>query len=292
MFKKLGWLFVILVITSILTLSVYSQGPITGDTTLGTELITLVPKSTVTIENLIGKKMIDFKFVTLDGKNNQVKIDVPYLITEFDFDTGAIDLAIDLEIFTIIGGCESPDGRHWIGIEGSIAGQIIRIELDFSPGMGAITGSVPFVDPSTIKETPIKIKLINEINNTSKILYEKYSTEWSKIPNEDKEDETKMSEKDMAQLIGLLNEPTAIMAEQISEKLYSSYCNSGQKQKKKCLTSGVVNFGKIVRNGKLAEVYIHLIVDVYIDDKVIKSYKEEVLFHVVKIGGSWKIYKK
>lgn len=106
--------------------------------------------------------------------------------------------------------------------------------------------------------------------------------------------ETKMSEKDMAQLIELLNEPTATMMEHILEKLYSSYCNSGQNQKKKCTASGVITFSKIVRNGNIAEVYIYLIADVYIDHKVVKSYsyKEEVLFQVVKIGGIWKINKK
>jgi len=163
---------------------------ITGDTTLGAEMIELSPDSyQPKISDLIGYKKKDFRFITLDGTKNSVELNAAALAVEFDLDNGSGDITADLGIFKIILASEGEGERHWIGVEGNILGKAIRIELDFTPGFSAITTSAAYPDYNLIEDTPFVIRLVDYWSDESKILCEGNSSQWIFLPNEEESNE-------------------------------------------------------------------------------------------------------
>jgi len=57
---------------------------------------------------------------------------------------------------------------HYVGVEGNIGNIAIRIELDFEPGIHAITSSTA-MNKDNIAQTPFKIKLTNTRTNKEEI---------------------------------------------------------------------------------------------------------------------------
>ena len=157
---------------------------ITGDTTLGAEMIELSPYSyQPKISDLIGYKKKDFRFITLDGTENTVELNAAALVVEFDLDDGSGGITANLGILKIILASEGEGERHWIGIEGNILGKAIRIELDFTPGFSAITTSSAYPDYNLIEDTPFVIRLVDYWSDESKILCEGNSSQWIFLPN-------------------------------------------------------------------------------------------------------------
>ncbi|MBL7148966.1 MAG: hypothetical protein ISS80_02730 [Candidatus Cloacimonetes bacterium] len=152
--------FIIILFIFLISSLSYAQNMITGSTTLGTE-ITLIPEYSVSVSDIVGRKKVGFGLITLDGKKNKIKVDVGTIASELDLDTGGGNLTANLRIVKIIVASEGYNSRHWIGIEGSIGPYSVRLELDFEPGMSAITGSTA----RDVTETPYTLRLINKTND-------------------------------------------------------------------------------------------------------------------------------
>ena len=182
MFRKIFILYITtFIFTIILSFASYAQTPITGGTTWGTEIVVISPDTNISkISDLLkgtGLDKISCKFITLDGKNNQLKIDVPYLSGEFDLDTGGGELKTGFEVLSLFISSSRGEEDNWIGVEGSLGGHAIRFELSFKPGFKTITSSTA-QDPSSIEDTTFRIRLFNEDSNTFKTLFEKSTTKW------------------------------------------------------------------------------------------------------------------
>jgi len=117
-----------------------AQGLITGSTTWGTVIVP-VPAQAVPLSDLIGNREVDFSFIKLDGINNEIDVDVAGVSAELNLNTGGGQLTASLHMFEIFVGSQGLNTRNFVGVQGTILGHNIRLELDFEPGMTAITGS-------------------------------------------------------------------------------------------------------------------------------------------------------
>lgn len=158
--------FIVLLFIFLISSLSYAQNMITGSTTWGTE-ITLIPEYSVSVSDIVGRKKVGFGLITLDGKKNRIKVDVGTIASELDLDTGGGNLTANLRIVKIIVASEGYDSRHWVAIEGSLGPYSVRLELDFEPGMSAITGSTA----SDVTETPYTLRLINKSSNEKISIY-------------------------------------------------------------------------------------------------------------------------
>lgn len=143
----------------------FSQDLITGSTTWGSE-ISVTPEGEVTISDLIGSRKIEFGPIVLDGKKNRVKLDLPAISTAIDANTGGGSIEADLRVFRLHVASEGQDRRHWVGVSGTLGTTSVRIELDFTPGMAAITGSTA----RSVEDTPFKIVIYDETNGVEKVI--------------------------------------------------------------------------------------------------------------------------
>ncbi len=162
----------------------YAQTLITGSTTWGTEIVTISPDMyTPKISELLrgtGLDEITCKFITLDGKNNEIKIDVPFISSEFDLDTGEGELKAGFEVVNLFISSSEGEENNWVCVEGKLGGHEIRFELSFKSGFKSITGST-VQDPNKLEDTTFRIRLFNKGNNSYKTLFEKSTSEWGKI---------------------------------------------------------------------------------------------------------------
>ncbi|RXG63195.1 hypothetical protein ES695_18405 [Candidatus Atribacteria bacterium 1244-E10-H5-B2] len=178
-------MFFIFITTLIFTSNIsYSQTLITGSTIWGTETVTISPDMyTPKISELLrgaGLDEITCKFITLDGKNNEIKIDVPFISSKFDLDTEGDELKAGLEVGNLFISSSEGEEYNWVDIEGKLGGHEIRFELSFKSGFKAITGST-VQDPNKLEDTTFRIRLFNKGNNSYKTLFEKSTSEWKKI---------------------------------------------------------------------------------------------------------------
>jgi len=175
--------FIFIIILAFTSYISYSQSLITSSTTWGTEIVIISPDTyTPKISELLrgtGLDEITCKFITLDGKNNEIKINVPFLSSEFDLDTGGGELKAGFEVVNLFISSSRGEKNNWVGVEGKLGGHAIRFELSFKPGFKAITSSTA-QDPNNLTHTTFRIRLFNKDNNTYKTLFEKSTTEWEK----------------------------------------------------------------------------------------------------------------
>jgi len=143
----------------------YSQDLITGSTTWGTE-ISVTPEGEVTIGDLIGSRKIEFGPIVLNGKKNRVELDLPAISTAIDANTGGGSIEADLKVFRLHVASEGQNRRHWVGVSGRLGSTSVRIELDFSPGMAAITGSAA----RSVGDTPFRIVVTDESTGAEKVI--------------------------------------------------------------------------------------------------------------------------
>ena len=158
-------IFIFAIVIMIGSISSFAQTLITGATTLGTNIV-LVPESTISISDLVGSNKINFGLVTLDGRKNQLELDLAAISSEMNLETGGGNIKTDFRILQLVVASEGYDSRHWVGIEGSIGQYRLGIELDFVPGMSAITGSAA----SAVTNTPYTLRLIDTSTGHEKCL--------------------------------------------------------------------------------------------------------------------------
>lgn len=114
--------------------SAIAQNMITGSTTWGT--VILKPKGSTSIGDLTYNKKFNFKFITLDGKNNKVKVKLSGIIADMNLNDGSGKLTVGSDDWNLY-----ISSSHHIGISGKIGKHSVDIQLSFTPGMKAITGS-------------------------------------------------------------------------------------------------------------------------------------------------------
>lgn len=177
-FRTTDLILIVLLTLIFINLPSYSQGLITGSSTMGTEL-ELKPSQSINIGEITGNQVLNFPFLTLDGKNNIVKLDIQGFATEMNLSDGSQRIEADLRIFKIIGGSDgaSASDRHWVGIKGTIGSYSILLELDFDPRMmNAITGSIG----RELSETPYRISFKNRTTGYKKTLVESATNDLTK----------------------------------------------------------------------------------------------------------------
>ena len=302
MFRKIFILYITtFIFTIILSFASYAQTPITGGTTWGTEIVVISPDTNISkISDLLkgtGLDKISCKFITLDGKNNQLKIDVPYLSGEFDLDTGGGELKTGFEVLSLFISSSRGEEDNWIGVEGSLGGHAIRFELSFKPGFKAVTCSA-VQDPNNIEDTTFRIRLFNKDNDTFKTLFEKSTTEWEK---------TCKDETEIAKIKNVINGLTQALSNKDFDKLrsycvYGSVAYNGINKKEQIYrdcynTSGCVvqdhnildNINPINISGQYAEAYVFVTV-VWILNGKVEKLSFEHWYYLKKIADDWKLY--
>lgn len=302
MFKKIFTHYITtFIFTIILAFVSYAQTPITGGTTRGTEIVIISPDMyTPKISDLLkgtGLEEINCKFITLDGKNNKIKIDVPSLSVEFDLDTGGGELKAGFEVLSLFISSSGGEEDHWIGVEGSLGGHAIRFELSFKPGFKAITSSTA-QDPNNLEDTTFRIKLFNDDSNTFKTLFEKSTTEWEK---------TSKDKAEIAEIKNVINGINQALSNKNWHKLrnycvYGSVAYNGINKKEQryrdcyntpnCVVQDhniVDNINPINISGQYAEAYVFVTVVAILNGEVDKrSFKN--WYYLKKIVNEWKLY--
>jgi len=138
--------FIFIIILAFTSHISYTQSLITGSTTWGTEIVTISPdRYTPKISELLrgtGLDEITCKFITLDGKNNEIKIDVPFLSSEFDLDTGGSELKAGFEAVNLFISSSGGEKNNWVGVGGKLGGHEIRFELSFKSGFKSIKSRI------------------------------------------------------------------------------------------------------------------------------------------------------
>ena len=147
-----------------------AQGLITGSTTWGTVIVP-VPAQAVPLSDLIGNREVDFSFITLDAINNEIDIGIDDLgvSAKLNLNTGGGQITANLHIFEVFVGSQGLNTRNFVGVQGTILGHNIRLELDFEPGMKAITGSTAG-SASYYKNPEFNLIITNEDNNESFVI--------------------------------------------------------------------------------------------------------------------------
>lgn len=280
---------------SVSSFSSSSLDLITGDTTLGTEMIELSPDSyQPKISDLIGYKKKDFRFITLDGINNTVELNAVALAVEYDLDDGGGGITANLGIFKIILASEGQ--RHWIGVEGNILGKAIRIELDFTLGFSAITTSAAYPDYNLIEDTPFVIRLIDYWSDESKILIEGNSSQWIFLPNGDDDEEEIRNV--CSEFISALNSKNWNKAKnycKIDSEAYNEVCELEDLINDWEFGHGITtlninkNINDIVISGKYAIVYGDFSY-VFTAGSYVEENSGDVDGYLEKINNNWKIY--
>ncbi len=131
-------LIIIFIVSS--TSIVFGQGMITGSTTLGTE-IKNVDNKRFTVAALVGERKVDFKYLTLNGRENSIKFNVKNIKQEVDLDDVSGSLVANMIIMKLGVAKEKRTGRHYLLIEGGSGPFEVRVEMDYEPGLSAITTS-------------------------------------------------------------------------------------------------------------------------------------------------------
>jgi len=140
---------------------------ITGSTSFGTE-IKEIPLNDFKLENIIGKKKLDLKILTLDGENNAIKFNVANLSTHINLTDGSGSLEGNLIIARVgVSASKKIDNeqRHYVYIKAALGIIDAELQLDYEPGMGAITTSAA---KSYIHPTYYKLILRNKITKSYK----------------------------------------------------------------------------------------------------------------------------
>ena len=299
MSRKMNYFIMFFIFITTLTFTSYisyAQTLITGSTTWGTEIVTISPdRSTPKVSELLrgtGLDEITCKFITLDGKNNEIKIDVPFLSSEFDLDTGGGELKAGFEVVNLFISGSGGEENNWVGVEGKLGGHAIRFELSFKPGFKAITSSTA-QDPNNLAHTTFKIRLFNKDNNTFKTLFEKSTTEWDKTDKiEIAIAEIKNAINGFAQAGSDMDWDTARSYCVYESVAYNASYEAEQHYNNPSITVDHIvihNIGPIIINGQYAEAYIYFTtVIVYYGE--VKEFTEEQWHYLQKIDNNWKIY--
>jgi len=144
---------VLLLSMTISGVEVSAQGLITGTTTRGAKVV-FSPVGQADLKDVTYGQNLNLGFVSLDGKNNKITVDVVGMSGELNLADGSGDLAADLKAAKV-GIRNTRSGGTAVYIEGKTGLVNIRVELGSARGMSAITGSTAFVDnPSAIPPTP------------------------------------------------------------------------------------------------------------------------------------------
>lgn len=266
-------------------------------TTLGAEMIELSPDLfQPKISKLIGNRKIDFRFITLDGTKNTVKLNAAVLAVEFDLDDGGGSITANLGIFKIILASEGEGQRHWIGVEGNILGKAIRIELDFTPGFSAITTSSAYPDYNLIEDTPFVIRLVDYQSDESKILCEGNSSQWIFLPEESDETKIKNVIHELAQALSDKDWNKARSCCIYGSEAYNEVNELEDLINEWEFSHGTTalnineNINNVVINGKYAIVYGYFSY-IFTAGSYVEEYSGDATGYLEKIGNNWEIYE-
>jgi hypothetical protein len=154
---------VAVLLLSLVAPSAQAQNLITGSTTRGSEIAYRNP-SQVRLGDITLGRTLKLKYVTLDGPNNKIKVDVTGLTAELNLGDASGELVADLKLAKV-GVKNTASGGTSVFIEGNTGLVDIRLELGSARGMSAITGSTAFVDnPDAIPPTPWSLAIESRLS--------------------------------------------------------------------------------------------------------------------------------
>lgn len=169
----------------------FGQGKITGSTTLGAK-ITKIPVQNFEMINIVGDRNVKLGFLALDGTKNKISLDVKSIKARIDLDDASGQITADLKLFSAGVVQEKGTDRHYVFIEGKAGRNRVRLELDFTPGFSAITGSTA-IKPNKINKTDyhiilfdgngkVKWKTTNALKDN--LIQHNLSSAWWKMPKQ------------------------------------------------------------------------------------------------------------
>ena len=138
-----------------LAVSGLAQQAITGSTTW-TGPVPVAIADPTPIGELIGQQRVAFGGITLDGTNNAMEISAPFIDAVMHMDDASGQLTADLVLFEISVNSEGEGERHYLAVEGGWRGLDITLELDYEPGLDAITGSAA---GTAVTPTPYRLEI-------------------------------------------------------------------------------------------------------------------------------------
>lgn len=144
--------------------STLAQGPITGSTTLGTKL------QPTTLRDVVGEEIVVLDHLVLNGVEGLVNLNVPGISAEIKAADATGSLSADLQIITLGIVNQRWPTRSYLLIEGTSGVFDVRVELDYRPGLGAITTYAAYMDKSRVDPSPYTIRLTNRANRKSYVL--------------------------------------------------------------------------------------------------------------------------
>lgn len=136
----------------------HAMNAITGSTTWGTMLEEADPQE-FRLENIIGKQVWDLDKIKLDGKQNRMTLSLGPLTQTLDFDDFSGGVEADMQIAKV-GVMGDPDGggRNYVYIKAGCGMAEVELQLEYEPGMGAITTSAALAD---VQPKPYRFVLTN-----------------------------------------------------------------------------------------------------------------------------------
>lgn len=140
-----------------------SQEIITSSMTGDYEIVEISDDLSRDISNLLDVDRLTSQYFDILGKEGIVKLNIGLLETSINKNTGLVNSKLDLKVIKILGGYNSRSERRYIGLEGTYGNINVIMELDFEPGMGAITGTVGVEPNDTVYKIIVKNKANNEI---------------------------------------------------------------------------------------------------------------------------------
>lgn len=118
----------------------HAMDAITGSTTWGT-VIEEHSGTRLHLRNIIGDAVWDYQYVKLDGEANSISVDLPGISQEFNLTNGQGYTSVSLGVISF--GVASEGfaffKRNYVFIKGTAGGLSVELQLDYEPGMGAIT---------------------------------------------------------------------------------------------------------------------------------------------------------
>ncbi|MCK4267841.1 MAG: hypothetical protein KAX16_03315, partial [Actinomycetia bacterium] len=90
------------------------------------------------VRNIVGDQKIDVGVFSLNGKENSIGFNVKMIKAKVNLDDASGELGVDFQVVKL--GIAKQGDRHFQYLAGNAGAFEVRLELDYEPGFGVITG--------------------------------------------------------------------------------------------------------------------------------------------------------
>lgn len=130
---------------------------VTGSFPSGLEVIEVSP-SHFRLDEILGDRVVGNSYFQLNGEKNSVEISLLSVGVNLNvnLDDGSGSLITGLDVLSVGIVSDPAQGRNYIVLRGKILDYMLSIELDYRPGMEAITGSTAV---QSVGSTPYRFQI-------------------------------------------------------------------------------------------------------------------------------------